>query len=116
MLRKRKEDKMNTFKEKLVEKLGTFGFILWFIISLIYILVPVAILPIPFWLRGIIVLAIYALPMIGLLVETGVFFWGFYVTISGPQDVIAIIFYVVFALWMVTTFIPVFRYVFFNKK
>ncbi|MGN1027564.1 MAG: hypothetical protein ACI4P4_14325 [Faecousia sp.] len=107
---------MNPFREKLVEKLGAFGFALWFIISLIYIILPVAILPIPFWLRGIIVLVIYALPMIGLLVQIGVFFWGFYVTISGPQDVVAIIFYIVFALWIISTFIPLLISVFSTKN
>lgn len=97
---------MAALKERLVGKLGTLGFALWFIISLIFMVVPVAILPVSIWIRALILCVIYALPMIGLLVQIVVYFWGFFVAISGPQDIVAIIFYIVFALWICSSFIP----------
>lgn len=107
---------MDALKTWLVEKIGTLGFIIWFIISLIFLVVPVVVLPVPFWLRLIIILVIYALPMIGLLLQIVVFFWGFFVTISGPQDIVAIIFYIVFALWICLSFIPLLISVFSKQK
>lgn len=103
-------------KEWLVNKAGGVGFAIWIVISIIFIVMPVAVLPISIWIRALIVVIIYALPMIGQLVQIAVYAWAFVVTINGPQDTVAIIFYVVFAFWVFTTLIPLIITVFFGGK
>lgn len=103
-------------KEKLVGALGGFGYVLWLIISLLYVIAPVVILDFPFWLTFILLFAINSLPLIGLIVNAVLYIWAFFVTLGGPQDVIAIVFYVFFALYLLTELLPVLLAMFSSRK
>lgn len=85
-------------KEKLVDIFGVFGRILYLLLMLILFVFPISIIHVifdlPFWIDLI---------MIALLFFSSLFsyvFWiiGLFGVIFGPQDVLAIIYYVAFAI------------------
>jgi hypothetical protein len=94
-------------KEKLVGSLGLFGYLLWIVVGLLYVIAPVVMLDLPFWVTFILLFAINSLPLIGTLINIVLYIWAFFVTLGGPQDVVAVVFYVLFALFVITELIPI---------
>ena len=93
-------------RSKLTEHLGAAGYFLTLIIGVFYIIAPTVILDFPFWLTFICILIVQTIPFIGMLLNAGLYIWAFTVCLSGPQDVIAVIFYICFALFIITEAIP----------
>lgn len=90
-------------KEKLISTLGGFGTALWYIFCLILAVMPIAAIGMPFWVDLILVAIITFVP-----VTSGIFWiWGLICTIRGPQDVIAIVYYVLFVILFLPTFISI---------
>lgn len=84
-------------KDKLVSALGTFGVVLWYAIVVLITFAPLTILGFSFWIDAIIIFAITTIPFLGSIVNVVIWIWAFVVCIGGPQDVFAIIYYVLFA-------------------
>lgn len=101
-------------KEKLTTTLGALGGVLWFILSALYCFSPLLILRLPGWLDFILFMAMFSLPFVGELVRAVLYIWALVVAIQGPQDVFAIVFYVIAAIYFFTTLVP-FVAAFFKK-
>lgn len=86
------------FKEKLIDLLGSFGGIVYFTLMLIFFVFPVAMINIsfdlPFWTNFIMTAILLVIP------STFYIFWiiGLIGAIIGPQDVIAVIYYICFGI------------------
>ena len=80
-------------KEKLVNALGAFGGILYFVFSTFIFVLPIIMIGKPFWLDAIFFGVMQFFP------STSIIFWiwGFVAALKGPQDIFAIIYYIVFA-------------------
>lgn len=90
-------------KEKLLNALGTFGGILWFIVSAIIYVLPFVMIGESFWLNLLLFGIVYFIP------STSIIFWvwGLVCAIQGPQDVLAIIYYVLFAIAFIPFFVSI---------
>lgn len=93
-------------KDKLASALGGFGAVLWYIISFLYGFAPLVILRFPFWLDLLLIIAMTSIPLVGELIRIALYIWAFVVVVNGPFDIIAIVFYVFFALYFFTTLLP----------
>lgn len=90
-------------KEKLSSALGLVGIILYYIISLLIAFFPIFIISKSFWISFIFFWIIQIFPL------SSVFFWiwGLVITLNGPQDIIATIYYVLFAIMFIPFFISI---------
>lgn len=88
---------MNSLKEKMVDTLGAFGMILYYIIHIAICILPFIMIDLNFVLTFILICIDSFFPL-----ATIVFWvWGLIKAIQGPQDIIAIIYYIAFAvLWL----------------
>lgn len=94
---KRKEIVM---KEKLSIAFGLFGVILYYGIALISFSIPLFVITESFWLQLLFFWIMYFIP----ISEIVFWPWGLYIMINGPQDIFAIIYYILFAV----SFLPMF--------
>ena len=90
-------------KEKLLNTLGAFGGILWFIVSSLIYVLPFVMIGAPFLLNLLLFGIVYFIP------STSIIFWvwGLVCAIQGPQDAWAIIYYVLFAIAFVPFFVSI---------
>lgn len=93
-------------KDKLFGALGTFGVILWYIISFLYSFFPLVILRFNFWIDLILIAVMAAVPFAGEIVRLVLYVWAFIVVIGRPIDWLSIVFFVFAALYLFTTVIP----------
>lgn len=92
-------------KEKLVGLLGTFGGVLYFAICALLFVLPVSMISntfdFPFWIDFLMISALLmfrGLDYIAWIV-------GFVCALKGPQDTLAIVFYIAFAIMIALPFI-----------
>ena len=90
-------------KEKLIEKLGSFGMILYYVLLALISILPIAVLPV----RG--VLSFLLIAVMTLIPATSVIFWvwGLICAITGPQDWLAVVYYVCLAVLFTPSFISI---------
>lgn len=90
-------------KEKLTNALGSFGSFIWLIISMTIAVIPIVAIGMPFWINIILFAIMLFIP------ATSVIFWvwGLIRMINGPQDVVAIVYYVLFVVLFLPTFIQI---------
>ena len=98
-------------KEKLMNALGSVGVILWYLLSILIAVMPLVMIDASFGLNLLLLAIALFIPA-----TSGIFWiWGLVCTIRGPQDIIAIIYYVLFAIIFLPYFInSVFNL--FNKR
>lgn len=82
---------MNRLKETLSSTLGVFGFILTYLMSAFVIIFPTLIIDVPFVLDILFILLIWFFPITSIVFWV----WSFIIAITGPQDLLAIVFYIV---------------------
>ena len=88
-------------KEKLMTALGAVGIGLWYLISLLIAVIPLVMINAPFLLNLLLLATALFIPA-----TSGIFWiWGLVCAIRGPQDIIAIIYYVLFAIMFLPYFI-----------
>ena len=85
-------------KEKLVGLFGTFGLVLYFVLSVALAFFPFVFLNFGFWIECLVILVILWLPLIGTVVNAVIWIWALVVCIKGPQDVWTIIYYILFII------------------
>ena len=90
-------------KDKLVDALGTFGMVLWYIISVIHAIAPLVILHTPFWLSFLLLVAINVIPLFGEIIRLVLYVLAFIVAFSQPFDIFSIVFFVCTAFYVFTT-------------
>lgn len=88
-------------KEKLSSALGLVGIILYYLISLLIAFFPIFIISKSFWINLIFFWIIQAVPISSILF----WIWGLVITLKGPQDIIATIYYVLFVIMFIPFFI-----------
>lgn len=87
-----------SLKEKLASSMGAAGSIVYLLIGIIFAVAPLAILDLGMVINGILLAVILFVPLVGEIVRFILYVVALVVCISGPQDVISIIFYVMFVL------------------
>lgn len=88
---------MNNLKEKLSNWLGGFGIVLYYVITLAICVFPFLIIDTNFILTIIFILIDQFFPIISIVF----WIWGLIVAINSAQNILTIIYYVVFAvLWL----------------
>lgn len=97
---------MTKLKDMLVGTLGVFGGILFFFISCILYYAPIYVLHLSFWWAVVIIILSYIFSEEYQFFLPAFWIWGLVKAIGGPQDWIAIVFYVLFVLWFILFFIP----------
>lgn len=99
-------------KEKLMNALGRFGFGLWYLVSLLIAVMPLVMIDAPFLLNLLLLAIALFVPA-----TSGIFWmWGLVCAIQGPQDIIAIIYYVLFAIMFLPFFISTVLNIFNKRK
>lgn len=98
-------------KDKLMNTLGAIGVGLWYLVSLLIAVMPLVMIGAPFLLKLLLIAIVQFIPA-----TSGIFWvWGLICAIRGPQDIIAIIYYVLFAIIFLPFFISTVLD-FFNKR
>ncbi len=89
------------FREKLINSLGAFGIILYYILCFALVFTPIAVLPVPAWARFIIIAVIMFVP--ALIDIAGPILWivGFFIVLNGKQNGFAVFYYVLFAVYVI---------------
>lgn len=95
--------KRYSVKEKLINALGAAGGILWFILSSFVYILPILMIGKGFWLN----LLFFGIMQIFPASSIVFWVWGLVGAITGPQDIFAIIYYVVFAVAFIPFFINI---------
>lgn len=102
-------------KEKLSNALGKFGVALWYIVTLFFVVWPLVVIGMPSIVITIIVLLVFFAPTLGSVACAIFWIWGLVVTIGGPQDTFAMVYYVLFALNVVLYLLPMVKTVRLNR-
>lgn len=98
-------------KNKLLNSLGSFGVILWYLLSILIAVIPIVMIGKSFLVNLLLFSIIQFIPA-----TSGLFWiWGLVCAIRGPQDIIAIIYYVLFVVMFLPYFVS-FVLSFFQKR
>ena len=99
-------------KDKLMNALGTVGFGLWYLVSLLVAVMPLVMIDAPFLLNLTLLAIALFVPA-----TSGVFWvWGLVCAIRGPQDIIAVVYYVLFVIMFLPFFISTVLNLFRKRK
>ena len=99
-------------KEKLLSALGSVGIVIWYIGTIFVSIIPFVMIGASFWLNLLFFGIVQFLP-----VSSVVFWiWGLVRAIQGPQDIWAIIYYVLFVIMFLPFFISTVLDIFQRKK
>ena len=93
-------------KDKLMSALGRFGFILFYVIMLLFIVAPLVILDLPYWAAVILIFIILASSYIGGIVCVGLYIWAIVHVFTHRFDIVSLIFLVIAALYFLIFVIP----------
>lgn len=98
---------MNSLKEKMTAALGTVGIYLWFGISVLITFAPLAfVLKLGIIIDLILIAVVTTVPVIGTIVELGLWIWSFVKALSMPFDLFIGIYYVALAIYVFTKLVP----------
>lgn len=93
---------MQKIKEFLLTSLGTFGILLFYALSLFITIYPLLMFNMPWWLYMVLALVVqFVIVNIPLGIE-GLWIVGLFGAISGKQDIFAYIYYVLFAIIVIS--------------
>lgn len=78
-----------------------------YVVAALLTAAPLFMLGFPWWVDFLIIIGIYFIPFFGGLAQIVIWIWGLVAAISGPQDILAIIYYVLFAVYAVLFLVPI---------
>ena len=93
-------------REKLLNSLGVFGYILWLLLGLVLYIIPLTFLPLSFLESSLIIFVISAIPFVGTLLQIGVWIWSFPYALAGPIDIWVILYFVSLLISFLTMILP----------
>lgn len=93
-------------KEKLSALFGSFGVVIWFLISAIYCYSPLLIFKFPIYVELILFLAMFSIPIIGEVIRLALYIWAFTIAISMPIDALTVVFFICAGLYFFTELFP----------
>ena len=96
---------MNKVKDLLFGSLGVVGLILWYLIGAIVMFTPLVFLDFSFWVYWLITAALF-IPFIGGITNFIIWIWSFVVVVSEPIDGWSIAYFIIFAIYGLSTIIP----------
>lgn len=95
---------MEKIKNWAATTFGVVGMVIWYLLSFVFNFAPLVILHFSFWINLILIIVMTSVPFLNIIVSLIVWIWALVVAIGGPQDVFAIIYYVVFAINAISVF------------
>ena len=98
---------MEKLKSKLMSTLGVFGYVLYLIFCVIVCGAPLLVLPIPWFIATVLFVLMMWFPIACSVLDLILWPAGLVYLISGPQDVISVIYYVLFAVNVVRLILAV---------
>lgn len=93
-------------KEKLVNALGGFGVVLFYVFSITCSFAPLLILDFPYWVDFLIILAIFIFRHFGGVLCLGLYIWALIVTLTHPINTVSIFFLVFAVLYFFSSTLP----------
>lgn len=93
---------MQKIKEFMFSSLGGFGIVLFYVIGIFVSIFPLLMFDLPGWLYGILCLVVLFVVIYIPLGLEALWLVGFFGALAGPQDTIAIVYYVIFAIIFVS--------------
>ena len=93
-------------KDKLIETLGAFGLILWYLLSFIFVVVPIWATGFPWWGKLLIFAVIMLTDVLGAIVSVLTYAYSFFVVINSPFGIFSVIFFIDMALYLIFMLIP----------
>ena len=99
-------------KDKLLNALGVVGFILWYVVSAIVYVLPFVMIGASFWVNLLLFGIVFFFPPSSIVF----WIWGLVCATQGPQDVWAIIYYVLFLVMFLPFFTSTVLDIFQRKK
>ena len=96
---------MNKLKDILLGSLGIVGYILWFIIGALVMFAPLIFLDFSF-LGYFLLTMILFIPCIGAITNFILWIWSFTIVVSEPIDGWSIAYFIIFAIYGLSTIIP----------
>ena len=88
-------------KNKLLNSLGVAGIIMWYVVSAVVYVMPFVMIGASFWVNLLLFGIVYFFPPSSIVF----WIWGLVCAIQGPQDVWAIIYYVLFVIMFLPFFV-----------
>lgn len=95
-----------TIKEKLLSAFGAAGTVLWWVVSFLFVIIPIAATGLPIWARVIIFAVIMLTDVIGTILTITVYIWGTIAVLSSPLSFFTIIFFIDLILYVIFLLIP----------
>ena len=103
-------------KEKLTGALGIIGYVIWYVISVLYSFAPLLFLRFGYLTDLILIIIMSAVPLLGEVVRFALYVWAFIIVIQQPVDVFSIVFFILAALYLFTTVVPMVSALFQQKR
>ena len=92
-------------KEKLAAKLGVLGYVIFYLIAAFFAYCPLIFLDFPFIVNAILIGVIMFLPIIGTILNLILWIWSFVVVLSAPIDIFSILYFIAFAVYIISEII-----------
>ena len=91
---------LQALKDKLIIALGTAGYIIYYLVFGFLSVLPFIMIDVPWYVLLILIAAYLIVPsLIPILpVQLGIWIWGLVCAINGPQNFLAILYYIVFVI------------------
>lgn len=96
-------------KEKLLNALGNFGVVLYYIIGFLVTLMPMMFFHLPVWLfflLSIVFQFVIQIPIFGNIIHLGLWIWSFINVLSEPFDFWVVLYYIALAVYVAVFLIP----------
>lgn len=93
-------------KDKLLGTLGVFGFILWYALVALFVIIPVAAADFPWFVNIIIFALLYFTDFIGAFLTVAIYIYSTFIVLSGPLNWFAVIYFIDLLLYIIFFFIP----------
>lgn len=94
---------MNTIKEKLFGTLGSIGCVIYYLLIMTIAVMPIVMIDPPGIINWLLIAIVIFFPTL----SAPVWIWGLVCAVMGPQDVFAIIYYVLFGIMWLPCFISI---------
>ncbi len=93
-------------KEKLAVWFGGVGFIIWYILSVLFFMVPIWATGLPILVMILLAALIYYTDMLGAVLTVAVYIYSFIKVIHSPFSFFSIVYFIVLLIYVIFFFIP----------
>lgn len=97
---------MRDLKSALGGACGWFGFVLFYILVIVLVIMPLTALDFPWWAAVLFIIATQIFPVLGGIAWLVVWTWSFFVMIHAPLCSYTVVYFISFAVYLIFFFIP----------